>query len=62
MEEVNFCAYIVSQAKEKLPIFRMPSGESFVTVRNWEEVEIAKHIAAKWKARITLPLPNNYRR
>lgn len=55
-------AYPVPQAKERLPLFRMPSGESFVTVRNWEDVEIAKPIAAKWKARIVLPLPNNYRR
>lgn len=52
----------VQQAKERLPIYRMPSGESFVTVKNWEDVETAKPIAAKWKAKIVLPLPNNYRK
>jgi cardiolipin synthase len=46
------------QAKEKLPVYRMPSGESFVTVKNWEDIEPAKPIAAKWKAKIVLPTPN----
>jgi phosphatidylserine/phosphatidylglycerophosphate/cardiolipin synthase-like enzyme len=52
-------AFISSQAKERVPLYKLPSGETFVTVNNWEEIDIAKPIAAKWKAKIVLPLNKN---
>jgi hypothetical protein len=40
----------------------MPTGESYVTVKNWEDIEIAKPISAKWRAKIVLPSFNNYKK
>lgn len=52
----------VQKAKEKLPVYRLPSGETFVTVKNWEDIQTAEPIATRLKAKIVTTLTNNDRK
>jgi cardiolipin synthase len=47
-------AYRVESERDSLPLYRTPNGEYFVAVFRWEDVETARRLANKWKAKIVL--------
>jgi cardiolipin synthase len=47
-------ASLDKSTNDSFQLYRMPNGECFVTVSRWEDIELARPLAEKWKAKIVI--------